>query len=61
MTKKAPVGLLEVTVESIEPALWKWQVRDRCEEISFGYETSRETAQIHGDSELFRLLSKGFQ
>ena len=59
MNKKVPIGVLEVTVESIEPTLWKWQVHDRYTELAYGYETSRETAQIHGDSALFRLLSKG--
>jgi hypothetical protein len=54
------IRLLEVSVESVEPTLWKWRIRDRNLEVAHGYETSRETAQIRGDGALFRLLSKGF-
>ena len=59
MAQKSPVQLLEVTVASLQPTLWKWQVCDRDEEIVYGYEASRETAQIRGDSALFALLAKG--
>jgi len=59
MSENVPIDLLEVTVKSIRPVLWKWQVCDRDAEISYGYETSRETAQIAGNGALFRLLSRG--
>jgi hypothetical protein len=60
MAPNASIRLLEVSVESVEPTLWKWRIRDRNVEIAHGYETSRETAQIRGNGILFRLLSKGF-
>jgi hypothetical protein len=60
MTKIA-IELLDVTVKSIRPVLWKWQVCGRDAEVSYGYETSRETAQIAGNGALFRLLSKGIR
>ena len=52
------VRLLEVSVESTEPARWRWLVSDRANEIASGYETSRETAQVKGDTTLFELLSE---
>jgi hypothetical protein len=56
---KSKVRLLEVNVTSIEPTRWKWIVSESDVEIVCGFETSRETAQIEGDSALFTLLSKG--
>ncbi len=50
--------LLEVLLYSKEPTRWKWPVMDGPVEIVGGYETSRETAQIAGDSPLFELLCK---
>lgn len=50
--------LLEVFVEAFEPDLWKWQVSESHAEIKYGYESTRETAQIRGDSALFALLSE---
>jgi hypothetical protein len=38
--------------------LWKWQVCESQAEIKHGYERTRETAQIRGDSALFELLSE---
>ena len=52
------VRLLEVDVECIEPTRWRWRVSHGTDEIAYGYETSRETAQNAGDSALFELLSK---
>ncbi len=49
--------LLEVSVEAFEPNLWKWQVCSGQTEITHGYDTTRETAQLRGDSALFALLS----
>lgn len=59
MAQKVPVWMLEVTVESILPTLWEWRVCDREVEVAYGYETSRETAQICGDTVMFRMLSRG--
>jgi hypothetical protein len=50
--------LLEVTVTAQQPMLWKWAITERGLEVMCGYETSRETAQIQGDSALFMLLSE---
>jgi len=61
MSENVPIELLEVTVKSIRPVLWKWRVCDRDAEIAYGYEMSRETAQIRGDGALFRLLSRGLR
>jgi hypothetical protein len=51
------VSLLEVSVTAVTPTRWKWHVSDGLVEIACGYETSRETAQIEGDSALFALIS----
>jgi hypothetical protein len=48
--------LLDVSVVAIEPSRWEWQVREGDKLIMSGYQTSRETAQIDGDSALFYLL-----
>ena len=50
--------LLEVTVTAQRPTLWKWEISEQGMEIMSGLETSRETAQIQGDSALFMLLSE---
>jgi hypothetical protein len=50
--------LLEVTVTAQQPTLWKWDISERGVEIMYGFETSRETAQIRGDNALFMLLSE---
>jgi hypothetical protein len=49
--------LLEVTLTSLEPTLWKWGVSEANLEVAHGYATSRETAQIDGDRALFAMLS----
>jgi hypothetical protein len=54
---KSKVRLLEVNVAAIEPTRWKWMVFEGEIEIACGFEPSRETAQIAGDSALFALLS----
>jgi hypothetical protein len=56
--KRSRVRLLEVTVTPEKPTLWRWHISERDLEIMHGYETSRETAQIKGDNELFKLLSE---
>jgi hypothetical protein len=56
--KRSRVRLLEVTVTPEKPTLWRWHISERDLEIMRGYETSRETAQIKGDNELFKLLSE---
>jgi hypothetical protein len=54
---KSPLSrLLEVKVTALKPERWEWQVCDSDALIMSGYETSRETAQIEGDSALFLLL-----
>jgi hypothetical protein len=54
--------MLEVTVTAQEPTLWKWQISEANFEVAHGYATSRETAQIDGDTALFAmLLSDGFK
>jgi hypothetical protein len=61
MAKNFTSCLLEVTVGAFEPTLWKWQVSDSETELRYGYETTRETAQIQGDSALFELLSENLK
>ena len=51
--------LLEVSVTAQKPSQWKWDISEHGLEIMYGYETSRESAQIQGDSALFELLSEG--
>ncbi len=45
-------------VTAQRPTLWKWEISEHGMEIMSGFETSRETAQIQGDSALFMLLSE---
>jgi hypothetical protein len=59
MAKKPPVRLLEVAVIALEPTLWEWRVYEGDTPLMAGFATSRETAQVEGDSALFRLLSAG--
>jgi hypothetical protein len=54
-----PVRLLQVTVTSQEPTLWKWHISEGDEEVAHGYATSRETAQVDADTQLFAMLSVG--
>jgi hypothetical protein len=56
MAKGYRTHLLEVKVIPLKPEKWEWQVCDRDTPI-MGYETTRETAQVKGDSALFLLLS----
>jgi hypothetical protein len=56
-TKKPQQHLLEVAVIPLEPARWEWRVYEGDTPLMAGFEGSRETAQINGDSALFRLLS----
>jgi hypothetical protein len=51
--------LLEVTVIPLEPTRWEWRVYEGDTPLMVGFERSRETAQIEGDSALFRLVSTG--
>lgn len=59
MDENPPIRLLEVSVIELSPTKWKWQVWAHDAEIAHGIESSRETAQICGDSSLFNLLSEG--
>jgi hypothetical protein len=46
-------------VTALQPTLWKWHLSEHDHEIMHGYETSRETAQISGNTALFKSLSVG--
>jgi len=59
MSKNFQIRLLSVGVTAQQPTLWKWTVSDSEREVVHGYATSRETAQIDGDTALFKLLSLG--
>jgi hypothetical protein len=59
MANTPAVRLLEVTVTAQEATLWKWAISEGEVEVAHGYETSREAAQIDGDSTLFAMLSVG--
>jgi hypothetical protein len=59
MSKSFQIRLLSVGVTAQQPTLWKWTVSDSEREVVHGYATSRETAQIDGDTALFKLLSLG--
>jgi hypothetical protein len=61
MTKHPAARLLEVTITAEKPAIWKWCISEGNKEIMHGYEASRETAQFHGDNELFNLRTDGRQ
>jgi hypothetical protein len=56
MAKSPRTALLEVKLTALAPAKWEWQVCEGETTILSGRETSRETAQIEGDSALFFLL-----
>ena len=59
MAKKPQPRLLEVTVIPLKPTLWEWRVYEGDTPLMVGFAPSHETAQIEGDSALFRLLSAG--
>jgi hypothetical protein len=59
MARRSHPRLFEVTVIPLEPARWEWRVYEGDTPLMAGFENSRETAQIKGDSALFRLLSAG--
>ena len=48
--------LLEVKLTAVGATRWEWQVCEGDTLLMSGYEASRETAQIEGDSALFLLL-----
>jgi hypothetical protein len=57
LMSNAPLArLFEVKLTALHPGRWEWQVYDGEAMLMSGYETSRETAQIEGDSALFLLL-----
>jgi hypothetical protein len=56
MAKQPTARLLEVKLTALNPTRWEWQVCESDATIMSGYETSRESAQIEGDSALFHLL-----
>lgn len=59
MARSSRPRLLEVRVVPLRPDQWEWRVCEGDRAIMTGYESSRETAQIEGDSALFMLLSEG--
>jgi hypothetical protein len=56
MAKAPRSRLLEVKLTALNPGRWEWQVCESETLIMSGHETSRESAQIEGDSALFLLL-----
>jgi len=59
MAERSHPRLLEVEVVPLKPTLWEWRVYEGDTPLMVGFAPSRETAQIEGDSALFRLLSAG--
>jgi hypothetical protein len=57
MAKLRRIRLLEVRVVPVKPNDWEWQVCEGETPIAIGFATSRESAQIEGDTALFKLLS----
>lgn len=57
MATSPSARVLDVDVTALEPMLWRWTISDNSFEVSHGYATSRETAQIEGNNALFALLS----
>jgi hypothetical protein len=57
MANSPSARLLDVDVRALEPTRWRWAISDKSVEVSHGYATSRETAQIEGNNALFALLS----
>lgn len=56
MAKFLGTRLLEVKLTALRPEKWEWQVCESDTLVMSGHETSRETAQIEGNSALFYLL-----
>ena len=56
MAKFTAVRMLEVRLIALLPQKWEWQVWKDDLLLMSGHESSRETAQIEGDSALFYLL-----
>ncbi len=59
MAKKLYQRLLEVEVFQLKPALWKWRVYEGDTPLKTGLATSREVAQVDGDTALFSMLFAG--
>jgi hypothetical protein len=57
MSDEMSIRLLDVDVTAVQPTLWKWAISEKNFEVSHGYATTRETAQVEGDNALFALLS----
>jgi hypothetical protein len=57
MANQLNVRLLDLDVSSLDSKLWKWTISEKGREVSYGYATSRESAQIEGDNALFALVS----
>jgi hypothetical protein len=50
------ISMFEVRLIALLPQKWEWQVWKDDKLLMSGHETSRETAQIEGNSALFYLL-----
>jgi hypothetical protein len=50
------ISMFEVRLIALLPQKWEWQVWNDDKLLMSGHETSRETAQIEGNSALFYLL-----
>ena len=59
MAEKLYQRLLEVEVFQLKPALWEWRVYEGDTPLKSGLATSRDVAQVDGDSALFGMLSAG--
>jgi hypothetical protein len=59
MPKLQRIRLLEVRIVPIKPNDWEWQVCEGETAIASGHETTRETAQLEGNSALFSFLAAG--
>jgi hypothetical protein len=57
MAKLRRIRLLEVNLIALKPDQWEWRVCEGETPIAIGFATSRESAQIDGDTALFKLLS----
>ncbi len=56
MAEFPAMRMLEVTLIALLPQKWEWQGWGADMLLMTGHETSRETAQIEGNSALFYLL-----
>jgi hypothetical protein len=58
MAKFPAMRMLDVRLIALLPQKWEWRVWEADMLLMSGYETSRETAQIEGNSALSYLLRR---